>query len=66
MLKLGILFCRLPKLRFKPSFYLRPLCFDDTKVDRITVTAAGHDHVIAQDAFLLCSKAQDCRPLLLI
>ena len=62
----GICFCLLPKLNLKPSFYLGPLCFDDAKADRITVTAARHDHVIAENAFLFCSKTQDCRPRLLI
>ena len=42
-------------LCFKPGFYIRPLGFDDAEADGVAVTTAGHDHMVAQDAFLLRS-----------
>jgi hypothetical protein len=49
----------LRELRFQVALHLWPLFGDDAEDDRVAVTSAPHQHVIAQDAFLLGADARD-------
>src|SRR6266508_3105171 len=42
--------CRQPLLQ--PGLHRRPIGVDDREEDRIADMAVGHDHVLAEDAFL--------------
>ena len=44
---------------FEASSYYRPFFAGDAVPDAVAITAVGHDHVVAEDTFVLCPEGGD-------